>query len=210
MGDLSRQRALCYQVVSNLIDYPSQELRERLPMLRSATAELPRAWAAQLTPLLDRLEREPLLGLQSDYVATFDLKRRCCPYLTYYAHGDTRKRGTALLSFKSAYRKAGMVLDDSELPDHLSVVLEFAATVDAEAGRQLLLDHRAGLELLRLSLTDIGSPYAGAVAAVSATLPKIRGAERDVVQRLIDQGPPDEGVGLEPYAAVPTSLGARA
>lgn len=210
MSDVERQRALCYQVVAHLIDYPTDDMRERLPMLRAATAELPKAWAALLTPLLDRLEREPLLGLQADYVATFDLKRRCCPYLTYYAHGDTRKRGMALLSFKTAYRKAGMVLDDSELPDHLGVALEFSATGDAEAGRQLLLDHRAGLELLKLSLTDIGSPYAGAVAAVSATLPKIRGDERDVVQRLIDQGPPDEGVGLEPYAALPTSMGARA
>ena len=34
-------------------------------------------------------------------------------------------------------------------------------------GRQLLLDHRAGLELLRLSLRDAGSPWAGAVEAVT-------------------------------------------
>ena len=48
----------------------------------------------------------------------------------------------------------------------MSVVLEFAATGDAAAGTRLLLEHRAGLELLGLALTDAGSPYAAAVAAV--------------------------------------------
>ena len=52
------------------------------------------------------------------------------------------------------------MLDDTELPDHLCVVLEYAATVDQDLGRQLMLDHRAGLELLRLSLRDRDSPWA--------------------------------------------------
>ena len=57
--------------------------------------------------------------LSRDYVETFDLRRRCCLYLTYYAHGDTRKRGMALLQFTHAYRTAGVTLVDGELPDHL-------------------------------------------------------------------------------------------
>lgn len=44
----------------------------------------------------------PLPELAAHYGATFDLKRRCCPYLTYYTYGDTRKRGMALLRFKHA------------------------------------------------------------------------------------------------------------
>ncbi|GLB64437.1 hypothetical protein NCCP2495_23160 [Dietzia sp. NCCP-2495] len=35
----------------------------------------------------------PLTELQAEHVETFDLRRRCCPYLTYYRFGDTRKRG---------------------------------------------------------------------------------------------------------------------
>ena len=61
----------------------------------------------------------------------------------------------ALLRFKQTYLRAGFALDDAELPDHLCVVLEFAATVDQGLGRDLMLDHRAGLELLRLSLRDL-------------------------------------------------------
>jgi nitrate reductase delta subunit len=31
------------------------------------------------------------------YVQTFDLRRRCALYLTYYRYGDTRKRGMAMI-----------------------------------------------------------------------------------------------------------------
>ncbi len=48
---------------------------------------------------------------------TFDLRRRCALYLTYYRYGDTRKRGMAMLAFKAAYRAAGLEPTDSELPD---------------------------------------------------------------------------------------------
>jgi nitrate reductase delta subunit len=80
------------------------------------------------------------------------------------------------------------------------VVLEYAATVDLERGRGLLLDHRAGLELLRMSLRDAGSPWAGALEAVTSTLPPLRGDELDAVRRLAAEGPPEEEVGLTPYA----------
>ena len=148
--------------------------------------------------------------LQAEYVETFDNRRRCNLFLTYFAHGDTRKRGMALLRFKQTYLGAGFVLDDSELPDHLCVVLEYAATVDQDRGRSLMLDHRAGLELLRVSLVDMSSPWASLIEAVTATLPPLRGDERDAVRRLAAEGPPEEEVGLAPFANPQFSPGARA
>jgi nitrate reductase delta subunit len=82
MNDVKRQRALCHQVVSNLLDYPSDELRNRLPMIRAAIAELPPAWADMLVPLVERLETESMTALQADFVATFDLRSKCCLYIT--------------------------------------------------------------------------------------------------------------------------------
>jgi nitrate reductase delta subunit len=114
----------------------------------------------------------------------------------------------ALLRFKQTYLRAGYALDDAELPDHLCVVLEFAATVDRGLGRDLMLDHRAGLELLRLSLRDLGSPWAHLIDAVTATLPPLRGDERDAVRRLAAEGPPEEEVGLAPFANPQFSPGA--
>jgi hypothetical protein len=80
-----------------------------------------------------------------------------------------------LLRLKQTYAAAGLCLVDDELADHLAMVLEFAAASDPDAGRRLLLDHRAGLELLRLALRDTRSPWVHALDSVSATLPPLAG-----------------------------------
>ncbi|NEA73827.1 nitrate reductase molybdenum cofactor assembly chaperone [Streptomyces sp. SID13588] len=196
----SHQLTIVWQSVSLLLDYPDEQLTGRIVLVRSAIGQLPPALGGTIRESLEQLEATPLAELQAKYVETFDNRRRCNLFLTYFAHGDTRKRGMALLRFKQVYLRAGFTLDDAELPDHLCVVLEFAATVDQELGRGLMLDHRAGLELLRLSLRDMASPWAGLVAAVTATLPPLRGDERDAVSRLAAEGPPEEEVGLAPFA----------
>ncbi|HNM98674.1 MAG TPA: hypothetical protein PKK40_12070, partial [Marmoricola sp.] len=67
-----------------------------------------------------------------------------------------------------------------------------------------------GLEMLRLALASwrnddgsVGSPWLAAVAAVCETLPPLQGDEADAVRRLVEQGPPAEVVGLEPYVIDP-------
>jgi nitrate reductase molybdenum cofactor assembly chaperone NarJ/NarW len=195
-----RELALAWQSVSLLFGYPDERLVDELATIRAASHELPASVGEPIREVVVHLESTPLTALQADYVETFDSRRRCNLFLTYFAHGDTRKRGVALLRFKQAYLRSGFVLDDSELPDHLCVVLEYAATVDAEQGRRLILDHRAGLELLRISLAEAESRWAGAVEAVTATLPPLGGDEWEAIRRLAAEGPPDEEVGLTPYS----------
>lgn len=191
-----------YQVLSLALDYPSAQLRSRLPLLVEATRDCLDdgvRGAQPLLDLLDHLQRTPADVLERDYVETFDLRRRCCLHLSYYGYGDTRKRGMALLDIKHAYQASGVDLSEDELPDHLCVLLEFTATVDPPVGRVLLLDHRAGIELLRISLADRGSPYVHGLAALTATFPAMLGSDRDAVRALIATGPPDEEVGMEAY-----------
>lgn len=202
------QLTIVWQSVSLLLDYPDERVLAHAELVRSASTRLPAAIGDSLRDFLGHLQSTPLPELQADYVETFDNRRRCNLFLTYFAHGDTRKRGMALLRFKQTYLRAGFELDDAELPDHLCVVLEFAATIDRDLGRDLMLDHRAGLELLRLSLRDMASPWASLIDAVTATLPPLRGEERDAVRRLAAEGPPEEEVGLAPFANPQFSPGA--
>jgi nitrate reductase delta subunit len=200
-----RELAVTWQSASLLLGYPDERLLADLPMLRAASEDLPPVLGELVRASAVHLEATPLPELQEAYVETFDRRRRNSLFLTYFAHGDTRKRGVALLRFKQTYLRSGFVMDaDSEhggeLPDHLCVVLEYAATVDRELGWGLILDHRAGLELLRMSLRDEGSPWAPAVELVTATLPPLRGDEVEAVRRLAAEGPPEEEVGLTPYA----------
>jgi nitrate reductase delta subunit len=207
-GLAPHELTITWQSVSLLLDYPDAQMLARLDLIRGASQRLPVTIGDSIRGFADHLEQTSLPQLQAEYVETFDNRRRCNLFLTYFAHGDTRKRGLALLRFKQTYLSAGYELADSELPDHLCVVLEFAATVDQERGRSLILDHRAGLELLRLSLVDMSSPWAALIDAVTATLPALRGDERDAVRRLAAEGPPEEEVGLAPFAAPQFSAGA--
>ena len=199
--------ATAWQSASLLLDYPDPGLVEVLTLLDRVAAGLPREVAEPLRRTTTALGTADLHELECSYVETFDTTRRNSLFLTYFAHGDTRKRGMALLRFRQTYQASGYRDSPDELPDHLCVVLEYAAGIDRQGGRQLLLDHRAGLEVLRLSLVEAGSPWAGAVEAVCATLPPLRGDETEAIRRLAAEGPPDEEVGLSPYAAGgPTQL----
>ncbi|MEP7018976.1 MAG: nitrate reductase molybdenum cofactor assembly chaperone [Actinomycetota bacterium] len=199
-GPTDQQLVLAWQSASLLLGYPDEELIARAGLLRDAASLLPTAVSDPLLAFLRHLEVTTLPELAAEFVATFDHQKRCCLYLTYFEFGDTRNRGVALLRFKTAYRQSGMVLSDGELPDHLAVVLEFGATADVAGARSMLLDHRAGLELLRLALEDAHSPWAYVLQAVSATLPPLAGDDRAAVMKLAAQGPPAEEVGLAPFA----------
>ena len=157
---------------------------------------------------------EALRALQQRYVETCDTTRKHCLYLTYFAHGDTRKRGVALVRFKQVYRRSGLELLTDELPDHLALVLDFGAGTDPRAAWALLNDHRPGIELLRMSLAEAGSDWAGVVAALCATLPELTpdgsdAAIAEAVALLVQTGPPTEDVGLEPYLLDPSLLHPR-
>ncbi|NEW55213.1 nitrate reductase molybdenum cofactor assembly chaperone [Nocardia cyriacigeorgica] len=199
-----RDRRLVWRTAALLLDYPSADTLKVLDQLTDAVAQLPDSMRLPLDAVIDHLRATPALELAAQYVETFDMRRRASLHLTFYAYGDTRKRGMALLRFKHAYRHAGVELGDEELPDHLPVLLEFAATVDPIGGERLLGEHVPVLELLRLSLSDNGSPYASVLAAVVATLPPLTTADRRKIAELAAQGPPEEEVGLDPFAMDPT------
>ncbi|MBX6388327.1 MAG: nitrate reductase molybdenum cofactor assembly chaperone [Frankia sp.] len=198
----ARRRAAAWQAQSLLLGYPDDTLAGRFGLLRRVVAALEEPVGAPLRRFIDHAEATGPRHLAADYVATFDHRRRCCLYLTYYTHGDTRNRGQALVALKRAYADAGWRLGDDELPDHLCVVLEFAAA-EPRAGAALLAEHRAGLELLRLALRDAGSPWADVLDSVAATLPALGGAERRAAARLAADGPPRERVGLAPFGTAP-------
>ncbi|WP_346433876.1 nitrate reductase molybdenum cofactor assembly chaperone [Nonomuraea composti] len=193
-------RAAFLRLVSLLLQYPD-------PGLLAARDELCRAAdALPASPGRDKLvaftawyrECEPM-PLARSYVETFDLRRRSSLYLTYYLHGDTRRRGMALLTLKQRYRVAGLTPPEGELPDFLPVVCEFAALAGPGTGEAPLRQHRKGLELIRAALRSAGSPYSLVLDALCAGLPGLSAAERAAVTDLALSGPPAEDVGLAPY-----------
>lgn len=189
-------RAMAHRLAAFLLSYPDEELRAALPTLRTAATDLTPAAGTPLLALIDELEGSSLLSAQQHYVEIFDMRRRCSPYLTYWTAGDTRNRGQAILEFTRTYQAAGVRPPEDELPDHLSVVLEFAATTDQEVGTALLVNHHTGLELLAAALRDRGTGYVHILDSILATLPEPTEATLRAAARIAAAGPPRENVGL--------------
>jgi nitrate reductase molybdenum cofactor assembly chaperone NarJ/NarW len=193
--------ATTHKLCSLLLQYPDQELLDARAQLSAAVRELP------ATPARDALQRfcawwsrEDPLALQQHYVRTFDLDKRCGLYLGFYGEGDRRERGSALLRLKRLYRAAGLPLEGTELPDYLPVMLEFAAAAPLGRGSIVLREHRAALELVRASLRERQTPYADVLHAGCLTAGEISAADRARAVKLAASGPPQELVGLEPFA----------
>ena len=188
-----------FKLASVLLQYPTAALFAGLGELDAYAAGTgPKPAREAFTRFLAWLRTAEPNAVAQHYVETFDLRRRCALYLTYYRYGDTRKRGMAMLEFKTAYRTAGFTPSDVELPDYLPMVLEFASLADH--GAKLLRAHRADLELLHRALAKAESPYAEVVAAVCAHLPRLTRRELNLVGKAWQEGPPREDVGLEPFA----------
>ncbi|HEX5121090.1 MAG TPA: nitrate reductase molybdenum cofactor assembly chaperone [Pseudonocardiaceae bacterium] len=190
---------LC-KVTSILLRYPDDQVFTHLP---TVTAALPAITAADA--------RSPIAGFTGwlggctpteaaqHYVLTFDHTRRRGLYLTYYRHGDTRARGMALLALKHTYRQAGFPPPEDELPDFLPLMLEFAS-IAPQPGLRVLTQCQAGLELLADAVLAADSPYGALLDVVRAQLPRLGPRHRAELRALATTGPPEEQVGLEPFA----------
>lgn len=189
-----------WRLLSLLLDYPDDELLACGEELAEEARALPPSPARQA--ILTFLEHRQALGparAQREYVSTFDFAKRCTLYLSFHAYGDRRQRGMAMLELKRSYRAAGLELAEGALPDHLPAVLEFTDAIPA-AGVEVLNGFRPVLEVVRAALHDEGSAYAGLLDAVCGLLPAISKRELEDAQRIAVTGPPEEAVGLEPFA----------
>ncbi len=194
----SRATVSPYKLGSLLLQYPTVAVFDGIAELDAAIGLTAAASREPFRRFVSWLGATSAEDVARHYVETFDLRRKCTLYLTYYRYGDTRKRGMSMLTFKAAYRGAGLDPTDDELPDYLPMVLDFAAL--APRGESLLRAHRADLELVRIALRDAKTPYAHVIDGVCATLPKLGRRDAAQVREIWHHGPPEEDVGLEPFA----------
>lgn len=206
---LERQGA--YIAISRLLAYPDAQLMSDLPLLRTVAGGLPASIRESLEEYLSVAESHSLLELQQHYVSIFDMKRRCCLYLSYYLNGDTRRRGMALWRFQETYQRAGWAIKNGELADYLPMLLEFAASGPEEesVAVTLMQEHQEGLEVLLAALQRFDSETHLLISALLRLLPELTPEQVAAAHTLIAQGPPTELVGLEPFSIEPTMIGAR-
>ncbi len=162
-------KRLTLRVLAALLRYPDAALRAAVPELRAALeAErgLPRQRLVELDALLRQLQAADPFEVEERYVDTFDRGRATSLLLFEHVHGDSRDRGPAMVDLGRTYERAGLVLGGDEMPDHLSVVLEFASTQPEKVAREFLGEMAHILNAVFSALRERDNPYASVVAAV--------------------------------------------
>ncbi|ANE03757.1 nitrate reductase molybdenum cofactor assembly chaperone [Corynebacterium crudilactis] len=202
------QRRIVFMLNSLLLDYPEEGFVDKLDAVEAQLDALPLPVAAQVVEFIDAARISGPRAMQETYVETFDQRRRCSLFLSYYAVGDTRQRGTAILAFRQTLQQLGFESQRDELPDHLCVVLEAAALAEPslfDAATEVLAAHRDGIEVLRAALDNLDSPYRFLVTSLCQALPEITEETANSYLELITSGPPAEMVGIGTPLPFPTS-----
>lgn len=180
------------KAMSLILSYPTRELQEAMPEIGGVLAADTRLTAAvrrALRPLVDELRGRDIYDLEEQYVMLFDRSRTLSLNLFEHVHGESRDRGSAMVSLLETYRGAGYHPHTSELPDHLPVLLEFLSTRSFAEAQETLADAAHIFEALNARLARRESPY----GAVFAALQELSGskADRAIVADLLEQSEAD-------------------
>jgi nitrate reductase molybdenum cofactor assembly chaperone NarJ/NarW len=172
-----------FKVLSELLGYPTEELRAAVPDLRHVLdreALLGAPERRALDVLLGEIERLDIYDLEERYVLLFDRTRSLSLHLFEHVHGESRDRGQAMINLKGLYEQRGLAVAAAELPDYLPLFLEFLSTRPLVEAREQLGQTVHILSALAERLRKRRSSYAApfmALVALSRTRPKAEEVE---------------------------------
>ncbi|MFG6464999.1 nitrate reductase molybdenum cofactor assembly chaperone [Roseateles sp. BYS87W] len=166
---MSKPFPLTLRVLAHLLSYPDTSLRDHMAEM-TAALQRERALGAdrleELSALMQHLRGARAMDVEAHYVETFDRGRGTALHLFEHVHGDSRDRGPAMIDLLQTYEQAGLYLAPGELPDHLTVVLEYASTQPPAQARAFLRELTHILQAIFSALLRRESPYASVLAAV--------------------------------------------
>ncbi len=175
------------KIVSLLLSYPTQELKEAMPAIRQALdadAGLDARMRDRLMVLADDIGRLDIYEAQERYVHLFDRTRSLSLHLFEHVYGESRDRGQAMVDLMEMYEAQGLEIDAKELPDYLPLFLEFVSMLPGDEARELLGQVAHIVSALKERLRKRRSVYAGAFAVLEV-LADAR-ADKKLLRELLD------------------------
>ncbi len=157
------------RVLAHLLSYPDAGLRSHLPELGAALRQeqaLGVSRLAELDALIVRLAQRRPLDLEAEHVEVFDRGRGTALHLFEHVHGDSRDRGPAMVDLCKTYEAAGLFMAPGELPDHLSVVLQYASTQPPAQAKAFLGEIAHILQVIFSALLRREAAHACVLAAL--------------------------------------------
>lgn len=154
---------------ADALDYPQSHPGS---ILDDCLRELPPGEAAaRLRTFRDFAAGQTAAQMQERYTTTFDFNAACCLYAGHHLVGDDDRRAAFLVRLRQHYRRASFS-EGHELPDHLSVMLRYAAAnaADAEAQELVIECIVPALNAITGQLQKQSEPWADLTGAISLAL----------------------------------------
>jgi len=185
------KHSLPLRALSRLLQYPDRELMDNLSEVAAALYEMPKLSKkvqVGLEEFVNNLEASDLMDSQENYVECFDRGRATSLHLFEHVHGDSRERGQAMVDLLQTYKEGGLQLSANELPDHLSIILEFASTLPLDQAKQFVGEMAHILNAVYSTLVARNNRYAWLIAAAI----EFSGEKFKVVELKIEEESMDE------------------
>ncbi len=123
--------------LGRVLEYPGPDLPGRLEVCRATLAGSHPGAARFVEGAIAALEVSSVEGFEETYARSFDLKPACAPYATVHLFGEESfKRGEFMARLQGRYAEEGFDAG-SELPDHVSLLLRFAARAGRDEAGEL-------------------------------------------------------------------------
>ena len=130
-----------FQLYALILEYPRSDLSETVRECQALVALGNPEAAALMGGFRTFLESTSLERLQEVYTVTFDLDATYHPYVGHHLFGESYKRSAFLVGLKERYHTFDYTFSESELADHLAVILGFLAVCDdAVMTKELIQD----------------------------------------------------------------------
>jgi len=158
-----------FNVLSKLIDYPSDELMENLDSVIefvTDSSEIDDNEKKIIMEFISWMRIHTTTGIQQSYVETFDMVPEHDLHLTHHIFGDDNGRGPALIDLSEHFKNEGLEVKDGEIPDFLPLILEYVATLDDMESRVFLGDAKKIIKVIADNLDEAKSPYAKLIRIV--------------------------------------------
>jgi len=158
-----------FNVLSKLIDYPSDELMENLDLVIeyvTDSSEIDDSEKKTIMEFISWMRIHTTTGIQQTYVETFDMVPEHDLHLTHHIFGDDNGRGPALIDLSEHFKGDGLELEDGEIPDFLPLILEYVSTLDDMESRVFLGDAKKIIKVIADNLDEAESPYSKLIRIV--------------------------------------------
>lgn len=171
---LSEENRKICRLFAELLDYPDSSLPLEATMLARQLAHFPPDVTGPVQLFAAFVGSHSVEALEELYTQTFDVSPATTLYVGYHLFGETPKRSVFMVRLQEAYEACGYS-SDTELADHLGVILRFLSTAeDAEFVYPLLEECLLPvLSKVEKELKKTDSAYVLAIGPVRAFLKQI-------------------------------------